>query len=144
MPQLANLDLARILRDLATSLMRDTPPGRLSRTAAATLSALDRLGPQRITTLARHESVTQPAMTGLVQRLEAAGLVERANDPDDGRASRIAITAAGTDALTTRRRGHDESIAARLAHLSAEDRAALDAAAPAITTLTEHHADNSH
>jgi DNA-binding MarR family transcriptional regulator len=139
---MSQLDLAQILRDLATSLIRDTPPG-LSRTAAATLSALDRLGPQRITALAGYQSVTQPAMTGLVQRLEAAGLVVRANDPDDGRAALIAITAAGIDALITRRRGHDESIAARLAHLSADDRAALDAAAPAIANLTENHADNS-
>ena len=66
-PHLA--ELAPVLREFALSLVRDAPQDSLSRTAAAALSVLERGGPQRITTLATHESVSQPAMTGLVQRL---------------------------------------------------------------------------
>ncbi|MBC7630600.1 MarR family transcriptional regulator [Aeromicrobium sp.] len=139
MSQPQNLDLAQVLRDFALSIVRDSPQGSLSRTSAATLSLLDRFGPQRITTLADRESVSQPAMTGLVQRLEASGLVTRRIDPDDGRAALIQITPTGTEVLTERRRRHDDAITARIAHLSPGDRAALAAAATAIVNLTESH-----
>ncbi|MBO0816571.1 MAG: MarR family transcriptional regulator, partial [Actinobacteria bacterium] len=38
----------------------------MSLTAAATLATLDRSSPRRLTALAAHEGVTQPAMTQLV------------------------------------------------------------------------------
>jgi len=47
--------------------------------------------------------LTQAGMSRLIARLEAAGLVERVDDPDDGRASRIRLTEAGAD--TQRRVG---------------------------------------
>ena len=128
-----------MLREFALSLVRDAPQDSLSRTAAATLSLLERTGPQRITTLAAHESVSQPAMTGLVQRLEAQGLATRRSDPQDGRAALIAVTAAGSERLAARRQGHEDAITARLDLLSAYDRALLAAAAPALTHLMESH-----
>ena len=39
--------------------------------------------------------LTQPGMSRLVARLETAGLVERVDDPADGRACRIRLTEAG-------------------------------------------------
>lgn len=132
-------DLAPVLRELALSIVRDAPQRQLSRTAAAVLSAIERGGPQRITAMATREAVSQPAMTGLVQRLEASGLVTRERDPLDGRAALIAVTPAGSAALATRRRSHDDAVAARLAHLSPTDRALLAAAAPALIHLTEPH-----
>ena len=42
--------------------------------------------------------LTQPGMSRLVARLEAAGLVERVDDPEDGRACRIRLTQAGARA----------------------------------------------
>ena len=38
-------------------------------------------------------------MTGIVRRLEADGLVRRTPEPDDARASRIALTRAGAEEL---------------------------------------------
>jgi DNA-binding MarR family transcriptional regulator len=139
MKQLSTIDLAESLREFALSLLRDAPQSTLSRTSAATLSVLERRGPQRITALAEHESVTQPAMTGLVQRLEHSGLVSRRPDPLDGRATLIAITEVGSRELGERRRAHDDAIAARLDRLSPYDRALLAAAASAISSLTETH-----
>ncbi|MBD8606086.1 MarR family transcriptional regulator [Aeromicrobium sp. CFBP 8757] len=133
------VELAPVLREFALSLVRDAPQDSLSRTAAATLSVLERGGPQRITTLATHESVSQPAMTGLVQRLEAAGLVSRGADPVDGRAALITITPAGSHELAARRQGHEDAISARLGLLSSYDRALLAAAAPALVHLMESH-----
>jgi DNA-binding MarR family transcriptional regulator len=129
--------LARSLRELVMSLVRDAPRGTLSRTAAGTLSVLDRLGPQRVTTLAEREAITQPAMTGLLQRMESAGLVERRDDPADGRAFLIGITDAGHQALQARRQQQDAAFAAKLAQLSPEDLAALDAAVEALTHLSQ-------
>jgi len=131
--------LTAVLREFALSLVRDAPQHTLSRTAAATLSVLDRLGPQRVTALADHESVTQPAMTGLVQRLEASGLATREPDPADGRATLIAITPIGVTELSVRREAHDAAIVARLDRLTSYDRALLVAAAPALSHLTEPH-----
>lgn len=139
MTQLHVNQLTAVLREFALSLMRDAPQDSLSRTAAATLSVLDRSGPQRITVLADHESVTQPAMSGLVQRLEASGLVTRQPDPLDGRATLIAITPVGAKQLGIRRQSHDDVITERLLQLSPYDRALLAAATPALTHLTESH-----
>jgi DNA-binding MarR family transcriptional regulator len=129
--------LARSLRELVMSLVRDAPRGTLSRTAAGTLTVLDRFGPQRVTTLAEREAITQPAMTGLLQRMESAGLVERRDDPADGRAFLIGITDAGHQALQARRQQQDAALAAKLAQLSPEDLAALDAAVEALTHLSQ-------
>lgn len=137
MTQLHVEQLTAVLREFALSLVRDAPQDALSRTAAATLSVLDRSGPQRITVLADHESVTQPAMSGLVQRLEASGLVTRQPDPLDGRATLITITPVGAKELGTRRQSHDDVITERLLQLSPYDRALLAAATPALTHLTE-------
>lgn len=130
-------DAAHILREFVLTMLRTAPQTALSRTAAGTLSVLDRLGPQRITTLAECESITQPAMTGLVQRLESAGLVVRQPDPADGRATLIAISTAGRSTLLERRRKHDDVIAASIADLEPGQLSLLLAALPAITALTE-------
>jgi DNA-binding MarR family transcriptional regulator len=52
----------------------------------------------RISDLNDDVLLTQPGLSRLIARLEAAGLVERDADPDDGRASRIRLTAAGVAA----------------------------------------------
>ena len=49
----------------------------------------------RITELRSDVLLTQPGISRLIARLEAAGLVERLDDPDDGRACRIRLTDAG-------------------------------------------------
>jgi DNA-binding MarR family transcriptional regulator len=49
----------------------------------------------RITTLARASRITKQSMSALVTDLEAAGYVERVEDPDDARASRVRLTPRG-------------------------------------------------
>src|SRR5437870_10933314 len=55
-------------------------------------------GGLRITELLDDVLLTQPGMSRLIARLEARGLVERADDPDDRRACRVRLTDAGTRA----------------------------------------------
>jgi DNA-binding MarR family transcriptional regulator len=52
----------------------------------------------RITELLDDVLLTQPGMSRLIARLEARGLVERLDDPDDGRACRVRLTPAGVRA----------------------------------------------
>jgi DNA-binding MarR family transcriptional regulator len=52
-------------------------------------------GGLRITQLGEDVLLTQPGMSRLVARLEARGLVERVDDPEDARACRIRMTPAG-------------------------------------------------
>jgi len=112
-----------------------SPASGLSLTAAATLATLERSGPSRLTWLAAREGVTQPAMTQLIARLEDAGLVERGADAADGRVVQVRITADGTAVLAGRRAVRAERVAALLERLSADERAALAAALPAMEAL---------
>ncbi len=93
----------------------------LSLTAAAALGSLDRVGGQRITTLAASEGVSQPSMTQLIQRLEQRGLVSRTSDPADGRVALVSLTMQGRAALAARREHNAGTIAALLAGLPEDD-----------------------
>jgi DNA-binding MarR family transcriptional regulator len=124
-------DLERIFR-LFRSL---SPAGGMSMTAAATLAAIERLGPQRLTVLAAREGVTQPAMTQLISRLEESGLVRREASPEDGRVVLVVITDEGRAVLARRRSVRSERMAAIIAQLGPEHRAALAIALPALDAL---------
>jgi len=124
-------DLERIV-GLYRSL---SPAGGLSMTAVATLGAVERFGPQRLTLLAAREGVTQPAMTQLISRLEEAGLVRREPSLEDGRVVLVAITDDGRATLARRRAVRKERLASIIAQLSPEHRAALAIALPALDAL---------
>ncbi|EGD56167.1 MarR family transcriptional regulator [Gordonia neofelifaecis NRRL B-59395] len=62
---------------------------------ASTLWAIAELAPVRPTDLAEKESVTSPSMSKTIACLDRAGLVSRSADPNDGRVSRLDLTAAG-------------------------------------------------
>src|ERR1035438_8795509 len=87
-------ELAGALERLVSMWRRLAVPGELSSTAAFTLARLSRDGPCRLTELAAHEKVSQPAMTQLVSRLEGQGLAERCSEPGDARVVKVAVTAA--------------------------------------------------
>ena len=124
-------DLERIL-GLFRSL---SPASGLSITAAATLASIERLGPQRLTVLAAREGVTQPAMTQLISRLEESGLVRREASAEDGRVVLVVITDEGRAVLARRRSVRSDRMAAIIAQLSPDHRAALAIALPALDAL---------
>ena len=65
---------------------------------AATLETLLREGPLRLGSLGRRLGVTPSTLSRNVERLEAAGLVGRAADPEDARSSRVSLTPKGRTA----------------------------------------------
>jgi DNA-binding MarR family transcriptional regulator len=62
---------------------------------AATLDALNREGPLRLGSLGRRLGVTPSTLSRNLERLEAGDMVRRETDRDDGRASRVSLTARG-------------------------------------------------
>lgn len=75
----------------------------------------------RITELRDDVLLTQPGISRLIARLEAGGLVERVDDPDDGRACRIRLTGAGVRAQRDIGRRHGRHVARTMARtLSSE------------------------
>jgi DNA-binding MarR family transcriptional regulator len=65
----------------------------------------------RITELGEDVLLTQPGMSRLVARLEARGLVQRVDDPDDARACRIQLTPAGVATQRATGRKHARHVA---------------------------------
>lgn len=115
--------------------LRRLAPSQISSSMITTLDTLQAEGPRRISELAEREAISQPGMTILVNRLEAAGQAERMADPSDGRAAIVRITAAGRKVLADRHAGRSEAVLAELQRLEPHDQAALAAALPAVERL---------
>ena len=88
--------------------LRDLPRLGLAAEHRSALSVVAFIGPIPIGALARSERVTAPAMTKTVGILEAAGLVRRQTDPQDGRRVCVSATPAGVEMV---RKGRDERVA---------------------------------
>jgi DNA-binding MarR family transcriptional regulator len=129
-------ELAGCVERLVTWLRRSTAVPGYSVTSRLTLARLQADGPARISDLARLEGVTQPAMTGLVNRLEGEGMVTRTADPTDARAALVALTDSGRGFVETRRAERSRVLAGRVERLSDADRAAILAALPALDRLS--------
>lgn len=134
-------ELGMVLERIVALVRSLNTVNTMSRSASGALSTLHRVGPMRLTALAAREGVTQPAMTQLIGRLQASGLVTREADPSDGRVVRVVITDAGRALIDTRRAERTGKLIALLEQLSPEQRATLSAALPALTALTEANAD---
>src|ERR687889_143027 len=79
----------------------------LSPTLTAALATIERHGPLTPSELAARERVQRPTVTRLLARLEEAGLVERAADPQDRRSSLVSISPAGRELLQVVRERKD-------------------------------------
>jgi DNA-binding MarR family transcriptional regulator len=128
--------LGHAFEEIVGWLRRSRSTSDVSATALSLLDRLDADEDHRVTDLAALEGITQPSATGLVNRLEERGWVERRADPSDGRASLVTITDAGRTRLHEHREERSLRIAERLARLDAADQAALLAALPALRHLT--------
>jgi DNA-binding MarR family transcriptional regulator len=84
-------------------------------TGVRALSLLDEQGPSTVTQLAHADRCSQPTMTGTVNALVEHGWARRTPHPDDARSSLVELTDAGREVLARTRRGHGETVAARLA-----------------------------
>jgi DNA-binding MarR family transcriptional regulator len=139
-PPATGLDLdefASVIEDFNGVYIRLPAAGQLSFTTLSVLHSLSRTGPLRLSELTATEQVTQSAISQLVTRLEAEGLVGRHADPADGRGVLVHITDAGRAIVATRHLERVRRLASFAGHLSPAERAALAAAMPALAHITE-------
>jgi DNA-binding MarR family transcriptional regulator len=136
-------DLRALAEELRPALLRASRQLRREAQKAG-VSALDA---QLLTVITKHpgigmaeladrEQMTRPSMSGHVKRLAAAGWIGR--DPvsaEDRRRVGLRLTPAGALALDAIRLRRNDWLAARLAALGPEARAALAAAAGALRGL---------
>lgn len=119
-------DVGKALEQIALLVVRHLADRQgLAFTSVLVLSILDSGGPTRLTALAAAEGVSQPSMSQLVQRLERQGVVARVSDPDDGRATLVAITDKGRALMAERQSALRCRLVDFLTTLSTEDEAAL-------------------
>ncbi|GAA1037021.1 MarR family transcriptional regulator [Virgisporangium ochraceum] len=128
-------ELVDVLEQALRLLRRLSTAGDLSFTASSTLGRLVREGPMRLTELANAEAASQPGMTQLVTRMEREGLVRREASRDDRRGVVVTVTDAGVDLMNRRRAERTDALRRMFDGLAPADRAAIEAALPALTRL---------
>jgi DNA-binding MarR family transcriptional regulator len=94
----------------------------LDRAAFQLLHRLVADGPARLSTLATDLVVDLSVVSRQIAALEAAGLVVRASDPADRRASLIAASDAGTDLFNRKRARFQEWLRTMLADWTEDER----------------------
>lgn len=134
-------ELAAALRPQVTrlylALRRHTPIREYTAAQASALAVLLDHGPMRMGELADRESIRMPTATALIDGLTRNGLVARRPDPNDRRAVLVELTEHGQDVLSRVGHERDTILAGALAGLHPDERAALAAAAPALTALRD-------
>lgn len=99
--------------------------------------------PARVTTLAERVHTDVSVVSRQVRHLESAGLVAKAPDPDDGRASLVTLTASGTDLVAEVVAGRGRWLAGILDGWTPEQtesfHAHLQRFADALRTELDHH-----
>lgn len=110
----------------------------LSLPQATVLGRLDRDGATTVSALAQQERVRPQSMAATVAALEAAGLLARRPDPDDGRRTLVEATAAGLAAIAADRRERESWLAAAVAELDERERRTLVAATALIGRIADH------
>jgi DNA-binding MarR family transcriptional regulator len=121
-------ELRPVLLRLARQLRKETEQlGITSR--QVTLLWLIRGNPDlSLRQLAAEEGISAPALSGHVDRLEKAGLIERVRDEDDRRRVGLSLTQEGERLLKRVRARRTTWLADRLRGLDADDIEAIEAA----------------
>jgi DNA-binding MarR family transcriptional regulator len=124
--------LARLSRRLRRHELAGLTPTQLS-----ALATIGKTGPIRLGDLAAAEGIAPSTLTRLVTALEESGYVRRGADPSDARASTLAITQHGEEALERIRKESTLMLTASLRMLTTGQRATLAAALPVLEQLAE-------
>jgi len=90
-------------------------------TAVATLAAVVRVGPARLTDVSAHLELEPSRVSKEVNRLVEAGFVTQQPDPSDRRAVLLTVTDEGADAWRRYRKATDKQLARTLDDWSDDD-----------------------
>jgi len=132
--------LARVSNDLRLACMRISRRVRFESShdiAPHQFSVLSRLedAPKTPGELAEIERVAKPTMTRTVGALVEQGLVNRQDDPSDGRQVILSITSDGKRMLRTTRRKRDAWMASRVQRLTPQEQEVLIRATEILTRV---------
>jgi DNA-binding MarR family transcriptional regulator len=120
--------------------MRQEAGTDISPTLTAALGTIDRHGPLTPSELADVERIKRPTATRIAAALERDGLIVRAPDPSDGRASLLSISPRGRDLMRRLRKRKNAYLSRRLRDLDDADVEALDRAAEVLERMLEGEA----
>ncbi|SFN97953.1 DNA-binding transcriptional regulator, MarR family [Pseudonocardia ammonioxydans] len=131
-------ELARlrvVLARIARGLDRHSRGADLTRTQVSVLGTVVVRGPIGMGELAAVEGLNPTMLSRLAGKLETAGLLVRDTDPADGRAVRVAATAAGTAEHRRQREERGRLLAEHVEGLTADQVGGLRGALPALEAL---------
>ena len=133
-------ELRPVLLRLARELRKETEQLGVTARQATLLWLVKRSPGLSLAELAAEEGISPPALSGHVDRLERAGLLERVRSSEDRRRVGLRLTEEGARVMRNVRARRTTWLAERLRVLDPDELAAVDAAMPALLRLIEEHA----
>jgi DNA-binding MarR family transcriptional regulator len=130
-------DLRPVLVRLGRGLRKETEQLGVTSRQAALLALVDTSPGITASELSAAEGVSAPAMTKQVDRLEAAGIVERVRSTDDRRRVGLALTPDGEALLRRIKARRTSWLAERLDRLEPEELRSIEEIIPLLQRLTE-------
>lgn len=118
--------LAARFSSLAQHWMGDEPAARVDRAQRRLLGAIAKFEPTTLNEVARQVGRGAPAVSRSVDSLVRAGLIDRAQDPDNRRRLALSLTEAGRKQLDEAPAG--TALAARLERLAQSELRAIERA----------------
>jgi DNA-binding MarR family transcriptional regulator len=134
-PELVADDLRPVLLRLARELRKETEQLGVTARQATLLWLVKRSPGLSLAELAAEEGISPPALSGYVDRLERAGLLERVRSTEDRRRVGLRLTDDGVKLMRRIRARRTTWLAKRLQHLEPAELEAVDAAMPALRRL---------
>jgi DNA-binding MarR family transcriptional regulator len=99
-PDTAEDALMSLMMALGRRLRQRQPGDEIDYSAFPILKLLSHQGPMRLSALAQVLGLDASTVSRHARQLEDRGLLERTEDPDDGRASRVTVSEHGNSCLT--------------------------------------------
>ncbi len=128
-------ELRPVLLRLARELRKETEQLGVTARQATLLWLVKRSPGLSLAELAAEEGISPPALSGHVDRLERAGLIERVRSSEDRRRVGLRLTEEGARVMRSIRARRTTWLAARMSVLDPEELRSIDAAMPALMRL---------
>jgi len=134
-PELVASELRPVLLRLARELRKETEQLGVTARQATLLWLVKRSPGLSLAELAAEEGISPPALSGHVDRLERAGLIERIRSSEDRRRVGLRLTDEGVRLLRRVRARRTTWLADRLGTLEPAELESIEAALPAFQQL---------
>jgi DNA-binding MarR family transcriptional regulator len=134
-PDLVAVELRPVLLRLARELRKETEQLGITARQATLLWLVKRSPGLSLAELAAEEGISPPALSGHVDRLERAGLIERVRSTEDRRRVGLRLTDDGARLLRRVRARRTTWLSGRLGTLSPTELEAVGDAIPALRRL---------